>query len=239
MMRIASHKIRIMENTSDTTRNGPQGWQGPRKEDEQGRSEGVGTKGSYGEVVEGGDNPNWPPNLFELAFVPLSQGKFALIDICDLKTVGCKKWFIMSAGYAGTDGGATLMHRRILCAVKGIDVDHINRYELDNRRSNLRCVPRWINNLNSASRRGVSWQKSKCRWRARISCDGREYFIGRFKSYDDARARYESAKAEVIRTFCEGGCREIDWLEVLKPFLYRIRVRLAVARHATPEYPMG
>lgn len=87
------------------------------------------------------------------------------------------------------------MHRWILNAPNDMDVDHINHNGLDNRKSNLRLLPKGANiqNLsgaNSDSRtqiRGVGWDKKTNKWRARFNLNGVEYNVGYFDDINMAR----------------------------------------------------
>jgi|SRR5690348_4282613 len=84
-----------------------------------------------------------------MAEVVLSRGRVAVIDDEDAPLVGAFKWYAtpnpMGGYYATTrikkaDGkGTTLyMHRLIVGAPKGKEVDHYNHNTLDNRRDNLK-----------------------------------------------------------------------------------------------------
>lgn len=73
------------------------------------------------------------------------------------------------------------------------EVDHVNGNTLDNRLENLRAVThaanmqnteRYVN--NTSGYRGVSWDRSKKRWRARVTVNGKPQFIGCFESLEAA-----------------------------------------------------
>lgn len=79
----------------------------------------------------------------------------------------------------------------------GLEVDHINRNKLDNRKSNLRIVTRQQNMCNKGSYinsiskyKGVSWHKKDQRWYAQIRFNRQLYFIGSFENEDVAAAAY-------------------------------------------------
>jgi hypothetical protein len=91
--------------------------------------------------------------------IPLSQGKVALVDDVDVALVADFQWYAVRTGkdkkhtYArgrriGGDGRLLYMHRLILGAGKGQDVDHKNGQTLDNQRSNLRTATRQQNQGN-------------------------------------------------------------------------------------------
>src|SRR5215218_9987366 len=71
---------------------------------------------------------------------------YTLIDADDAGFLGAARWRFVSPGYAarwekirGTTA-VILLHRVILGAPNGVEVDHINRDGLDNRRCNLRLI---------------------------------------------------------------------------------------------------
>lgn len=83
---------------------------------------------------------------------------------------------------------------------KGMDIDHINGVRDDNRWTNLRLVTRSRNGLNAGLRKcnksgviGVSYQKRRQVWDARIRVDGILHLLGQHKNFDDAvRARKDA-----------------------------------------------
>ena len=82
----------------------------------------------------------------------------------------------------------------------GMQIDHINHDRIDNRIDNLRIVTNRVNSINSsigANNRsgfnGVSWMRSKNKWRSRIMIHGVEVSLGLFDCFDDAvTARLEA-----------------------------------------------
>jgi len=95
------------------------------------------------------------------------------------------------------------MHRQITNAPKGMEVDHINRNKLDNRRENLRIVTRKTNSYNlpvckrnTSGVRGVSWHKTRGKWRAHIYKDYKQIHLGVFTTFEDAIAARQRAEKE-------------------------------------------
>lgn len=148
-----------------------------------------------------------------MLFIPRKDGNDleALIDTDDLSKVrsfpntwcalwssSSKQFYVFGQIQEAGIRKAVLLHRLITDAPDGFDVDHINRDSLDNRRQNLRVVTRQRNILNTrgvyvnntSGYRGVSWIKSKRRWRAEIRKDRRRYFLGTFSSKEDAKEAY-------------------------------------------------
>jgi len=86
--------------------------------------------------------------------IKVGGGAVALVDDEDYSSVSGYKWRELKKSHKGKDytsyaisfDGTTskrktiLMHRIIMCAGRGEEVDHINRDGLDNRRANLRIV---------------------------------------------------------------------------------------------------
>jgi hypothetical protein len=82
----------------------------------------------------------------------------------------------------------------------GVQVDHINRDTLDNRRKNLRIASRLQSNANRGSHqggtskfKGVSWYKRSQRWAAQIQVDGKKIHLGRFGNECVAAIAYNKA----------------------------------------------
>lgn len=86
------------------------------------------------------------------------------------------------------------LHRVIMNAPKGLQVDHINGDTLDNRGSNLRvvtsaqnCQNRKAANTGSKSGiRGVHWFAPTSNWRVIINVFGKRYYLGAFQDKDEA-----------------------------------------------------
>lgn len=80
--------------------------------------------------------------------IQLTQGKVAFVSEEDFESLSSYAWCISSNGYArrgrkvedGPGAHDILMHRVIMNASIGMDVDHIDNNKLNNVRSNLRVV---------------------------------------------------------------------------------------------------
>lgn len=134
--------------------------------------------------------------------IPLTQGKFALVDDDLFDYLNQWKWNYHS-GYATRDLRTIRMHRVIMNAQKGQVIDHINRDRLDNRRSNLRFVNVSQNNHNTSLRRdntsgykGIHFNKNKGIWTVRIQVENKRYYVGGYKTLEEAimaRTKAETA----------------------------------------------
>lgn len=141
--------------------------------------------------------------------IPLTHGKYALVDRKDYDELVKYTWYFNENGYARrayvrSDGVKTskAMHRHILGAKKGELTDHINRDRLDNRRSNLRIATDRQNRINTGkfvgtSRyKGVSFAPSQCGsrpWLAQTRLNGKKVFLGYFETEEDAATVYNVA----------------------------------------------
>lgn len=127
---------------------------------------------------------------------------FAIVDDEDAKKVSLHKWRQNGCGYAITDiyGKTVRMHHLILgTPKKGLEVDHINRNGMDNRKNNLRFVNRSQNQLNrspstkSASQyKGIN-QRANGKWQSRICIAGKRVQIGTFETESEAADAYKLA----------------------------------------------
>jgi hypothetical protein len=133
--------------------------------------------------------------------LPLSQGKYAIIDAEDYEKVGHLKWYYCDR-YAvrsiriGHKKMTIMMHRVILDAPIGSMIDHANHDGLDNRRCNLRFCNKAQNAWNSSVVRGASGYKGVYYWMARkkwvthIKAEGMNRTIGYFDSAIEAARAY-------------------------------------------------
>lgn len=132
--------------------------------------------------------------------ISLTRGKFALVSDEDYDRLNQYNWSCDRQGYACRQGPRqgnrrtlVLMHRFILDAPTGLQVDHINGDTLDNRRDNLRICTHLENVMNRPGRggtskyKGVFYDKRRDRYYAR---HGGKH-IGSFRSEDDAARAYD------------------------------------------------
>lgn len=123
----------------------------------------------------------------------------ALIDDANLEWLTQWQWRLHSRGYVVRNANRFLLHRVILDAPSGREVDHINGDKLDNRRANLRLVTHAENmqnrphphSRNRSGHRGVSWDAKKGKWAAQA---GR--YIGCFEQIDDAIAAVRAYRSK-------------------------------------------
>jgi len=142
--------------------------------------------------------------------IPLTRGKFALVDDGDFGWLDQWKWHYTHYGYAARRNSRkeiVLMHRLILCAPRGMEVDHKNCDRLDNRRENIRLCTRGQNNANRERGRGRSvykgvWQRSDSkRWASEIKYGGIKHCLGTYDMEEDAATAYDKAAKELFGEF--------------------------------------
>ena len=150
--------------------------------------------------------------------IPLTQGKFALVDDADYEWLSKWKWCYHSRGYAarGQYNPVTkkitqiFMHRLIMNPLKSMIIDHVNHNGLDNRRCNLRICTREQNAYNSRSHKnsasqykGVHWGKLTQNWRAEITCKGKRIHLGVYTNEKDAARAYDNKAIELFGVFAK------------------------------------
>ena len=96
------------------------------------------------------------------------------------------------------------MHRFIMNATKGMEVDHIDHNGLNNQKSNLRNCTKKENTRNrraygKSQYRGVDFHKGQMR--ARIGCNGQSIHIGYFKTEKEAALVYDLKAKELFGDF--------------------------------------
>jgi len=142
--------------------------------------------------------------------ISLTQGKFALVDDEDFERVSRYKWQFGSYGYAVANiwnkntktHSHTRLHRFILNAERGTQIDHKDLNKLNNTKSNLRFCNTSQNMLNAGVYRtnttgykGVYLckRKKKISWYVQIRYQGKQVFLGIFTDIKKAAQVYNQA----------------------------------------------
>jgi len=151
--------------------------------------------------------------------IPLTQGKFAIVDPDDYPHLSKYKWRLCktkgknvlyaerSIRLPNGKYSRILMHRQLINVPKGYVIDHINGSGLDNRRANLRLATVAQNAWNSKKRnprsgyKGVWLAKDKGLWRAAIFCNRKRKHLGYFKDKVDAAKAYDKAATKLHKEF--------------------------------------
>lgn len=153
-----------------------------------------------------------PPTVDgDVAYLHGPNGERWTIDAEDLPKVGHMRWSASTQGYARAplDGGPRLrLHRVLMDAPSGAEVDHIDGDVTNNRKSNLRLCSHAENGRNikkktnnTSGHTGVSWSKPHRLWRAYIVLNNRQKHLGLFKSVEGAAAAYQSAAEQLFGEF--------------------------------------
>ena len=146
--------------------------------------------------------------------IPLTQGKFAIVDNEDFDSLNQHKWFY-NQGYAVRNSSLKngkrkilLMHRVIVGIKNNDEVDHISGNTLDNRKNNLRtlnhfenCFNRIINKNNNSGYKGVFWHKLTEKWVAQIRLNRKAIHLGLFDLKEDAAKAYNNAAQKYFGEF--------------------------------------
>lgn len=139
---------------------------------------------------------------YSMKKINVTNKKFVLIDEDDYPKVKNFQWSIKKcriAEYAVTyiNRKTIRMHHLIIPRVEGLVTDHINGNGLDNRKCNLRLCTPAQNRLNvtaycnnKSGFKGVFKDKERGGWIARIRKDGKTFYLGRFKTAEDASRAY-------------------------------------------------
>lgn len=162
--------------------------------------------------------------------IPLTQGKFAVVDAIDYEHLMQWKWYaqnnwrswnrfyyyakrrlrMLEAPAPGQN--VIAMHTVIAkrAGLRGREIDHHNRNGLDNRRNNLRPCTHKQNCANRTKQlgttsvfKGVIWHKWKRQWQARITVNKTRLHLGYFRNEAAAGHAYaEAAEAHFGEFAC-------------------------------------
>jgi hypothetical protein len=144
--------------------------------------------------------------------IPLTMGKFAIVDPEDYEHLSRYKWYVTKNGntfYAKRNTSrkniknslTCYMHRHIIKVPPGFVIDHINHNGLDNRKVNLRIATRAQNNRHTkktknkfrSNYKGIYWHNRDRAWEVRITADGKRRHFGCYKDEIEAAKAYDHA----------------------------------------------
>lgn len=151
--------------------------------------------------------------------IPLTQGKFAIVDEADFARVAEYQWYAHREGrtfyaYANirrSDGSRTIIKMHRLLHPEWTEVDHCDGNGANNTQVNMRRATHSENLRNSrkqqgtsSSFKGVYLDKRRSKWHARITLSGgRHADLGHHASEEEAARAYDKAAVEL---FGESAC---------------------------------
>lgn len=156
------------------------------------------------------------PEDLTIRYIPLNHGKFTIVDASDYdflnqwrwrawQSPDSKLWYaVRTEKYPGGGYGMVYMHRRIMGLERGDQptVDHRKTAEtLNNRRSNLRFAGmdgqgrnQRTPKDNTSGVKGVGWEEDRKLFRAVITVNYKQIFLGRRKTIEEAAALYRAGQ---------------------------------------------
>lgn len=151
--------------------------------------------------------------------IQLTQGKVAIVDDADYEWLSQWKWHARkdkTTWYARRNAGnwphqkAVAMHREIIGAPDGVEVDHKDRDGLHNWRDNLRIATDSQNaanrgkfSSNTSGYKGVSWDSHAGKWKADMQANSQRISLGYFSDPSDAARAYDDAAIEHFGEFAQ------------------------------------
>ena len=151
--------------------------------------------------------------------IQLSQGKIAIVDDEDYERLNAFKWHavhgkttwyaIRNSSYLAGKRKTIKMHREIMNAYKGDQVDHRNGDGLDNQKYNLRLATNQQNQFNQKKAhkdnklgiKGVRWEERRKKFTAQIQINGKSIHLGCFNVLGDADSAYRIAEEKHFGEF--------------------------------------
>jgi hypothetical protein len=153
--------------------------------------------------------------------ISLTKGLIAVVGDEDFDYLSQFKWYSVghdgkeyAARYGGRNKGLAQhirMHRVVLNAPNGTEVDHVNRDRLDNRKLNLRLATRSQNGSNRdkfagrthSAFKGVTYHKRDRCWQATICVNGDYIHLGYFNTERGAALAYNNAAVKYHGEFAK------------------------------------
>lgn len=155
--------------------------------------------------------------------IPLTQGKFAIVDDEDFDFLSQWKWSAHISKKAGQhtyyairatqkESDNCRMHR-VIMGLHSTDkryIDHQNHNGLDNRKKNLRICSNQLNQGNSqkiklegmtSKYKGVRWHKQNRKYTAQIMFNRKSIYLGSFTNEIEAAKTYDIKAKELFGEF--------------------------------------
>lgn len=146
-----------------------------------------------------------------MKYIPLTNSdQKAIVDDEDYELVMQHRWYINGAGYAQTsiNGRDISMHRFIINAIQGQEVDHKKQDRLNCQRKNLRFCTHSQNIANDGPKannklgvKGVDLLPKTGKYRATIRVNYKKIHIGNFDTLREAAQAWNEAAKEYFGEF--------------------------------------
>lgn len=151
--------------------------------------------------------------------IPLSQGKFAIVDEADFEWLNQWKWstnkncntyYALRIATIKNKNKTLYMHREIMerYGVFSKCYDHRNHNGIDNRKINIRPATKSQNHHNqkigmgfTSRYKGVYWHNQNKKWIARITYNKKLMYLGSFKNEIKAALTYDEAAKKYFGEF--------------------------------------
>jgi hypothetical protein len=144
----------------------------------------------------------------------LPHNELVVVDAADYPIIKEYRWYARKMKHttyaqANTPEGrtrTTKMHRLIMNAPDGVQVDHEDGNGLNNSKANIRFASATQNHCNQRKTRGNSRFKGvhlddRNKWAAQIRINGKVKNLGRYESEREAAIAYDTAAIEMHREF--------------------------------------
>ncbi len=134
------------------------------------------------------------------------------IDKSFKNIISSYSWSLDSNGYVVTykNGKQIYLHRLIMSPKNNERVDHINHNLLDNTKKNLRICNQAQNQWNRIKKiptkskyKGLSWDRTRNKWKVYVEKYRKRYYIGIFKDELDAAKAYDNAAVKYFGEFAK------------------------------------
>lgn len=115
------------------------------------------------------------------------------------------------------------LHRLIMNAPDGTQVDHKDHNGLNNQKSNLRLCNNQKNNFNQTKRPNTSSQYKGVylyrngTWEAGLTLDNKKVYLGRFEKEEDAAHQYDYHAIKHFGDFASLNFPDYDYLDYVPP----------------------
>ena len=176
-----------------------------------------------------------PPPVDGACWLPLTQGRFALVDEDLFDALNERRWQWVATGrnvgyaaHSPNKKNFQPLHHAVLGLPNHVHIDHRNENGLDCRRENLRPANRMLNGANRSKFKGKAGRvfTSKYKgvvdrsrhlssgslpWLARIRVKGHLIHLGRYLTEHEAAVAYDCA---AIHHFGEFAKTNFSWKEV-------------------------